>query len=203
MIGQNPPLAEQGLQLVGHATEGRFDPMLFKTMRNERAFERFVDRTRRIRQGKFDANSAVSDSDPWIDGHRIIFPHHAPWFCATYKGDWRLQWEQGFGPFAYRAGAGGASLIVPCFGSVSFLVSGGASGSRIKVRDAISGYVNERDLPPVDQSGIVGMVVPGSVTYRELTLEVGEGGVFYGYSSPEEQPYRPDIQFDYSQLPPV
>lgn len=203
MIGQSPPLAEQGLHLTGHAIDGRFDPRIFEPRFNDEAFATFAERTRWIRQGIVDFKCPVRDIAPYIDGNQMIFPQHAHKFGVTYFGNWRLQWEQGFGPFAYRAGEGGASLVAPCYGSISFLVSGGAKGARCKVHDAISDYTLERDLPGVNETGVVSIPIPGSVTYRDLHLELAEGGTFYGYASPEEQPHRPDFRFDYFQLPPV
>lgn len=192
MIGQVPPLAEQGLEMV---TDHRDE-----TFVNDKAFYIFRHRTRQIRERNLDINSPATDYDPRIGGERIIFAHQAPRFGATFSGNWRLQWSQGFGPFAYRAGEGGASVSVPVYGSCSFLVSGGDTGSRCKVTDATSGYTH---APNLSGDGVSVVPVPGAVTYREVTLAMDEGGVFYGYNSPEGQPYRPGFKFDYSTLPPV
>lgn len=196
MIGQVPSLAKQGLELT--------TVHLDTTKCNDVVFDLFVERTRLIREDKFDLNAPVMDIDPRIGGECIIFPHYVPKFGGTYTGNWRLQWCQGFGPFAYRTGEGGASLTVPVYGTCSFMVSGGASGARCAVRDTVSGYSSARELPAeMDGQGFTNMVVPGAVTYRTIEMELGEGGVFYGYSSREDQSFNPDIKFDYSALPPV
>lgn len=195
MIGQDPPLAEQGLELT-HPGWRQVWPV-------GDAFELFVARTRNIREGHLDCNTPVMDIDPCITGERVIFPHHVPSFGGSYFDSWRLKNSQGFGPFAYRAGEGGTSLVVPCYGSVSFLVSGGTNGATVAVSDSTSGYATTRDLPPEAQSGIIAMLVPGSVTYRSIRLELAEGAVFYGYSSSEEQPWNPQVKFNHATLPPV
>lgn len=204
MIGQNPPLAQQGLHLCGLPDpEGSFPPDIHLPRYDPSAFELFAERTRQIRTSSFDSHAPVLDYDPCMNGERMVFAHQGPRFGVRHTGNWRLQWQQGFGPFAYRSGEGGASLSAPCYGSISFLVSGGASGARCRVRDAISGYVSERDLPPVDQTGIAAFVIPGAVTYRDVHLELSEGGVYHGYSSPEDQPSDPSFLFDHTQLPGV
>lgn len=195
MIGQSPTLAEQGLELTTSDVPARRDPI---------AFELFAERTRQIREGRLLLASQVQEISPRIGETRIVFAHQAQKFGAKLSGAWRSKWEQGFGGIAFRAGEGGASLTVPAYGTCSFLVSGGASGARCAVRDTVSGYSNARELPPAEHTqGFTNLVVPGAVTYRAIELELDEGGVFYGYSSNEDQPWRPDVKFDYETLPPV
>jgi hypothetical protein len=200
MIGQVPSLADQGLEL----TTGQVPMAKLSTSMVEQddAFEIYRDRLRQIRNGSWNCESPVMEIDQCIGGTRIVFPHHAPKFGATYSGNWKLQWSQGFGPFAYRAGPGGASLSLPAYGTISFLVSGGANGAECKLKDAATGYEHSPILRRADvEQGMVQLVLPGSVIYREVQLDLTEGGVFYGYSSSEPQPSLPDVHFDYTTLP--
>ena len=110
MIGQVPPLKEQGLELVTRPVPGDL-PIL----RDQFAIYR--DNLQKIRDGVYKSES------PGIihrDGSGMLFfPHQLgtsqdvkPW-----QGTLELVWSQGFGPFAYRAGPGGASLSARISGS--------------------------------------------------------------------------------------
>ena len=88
MIGQIPPLAEQGLKLV---TEPKQEPAELAI------FERYRDNLNAIRSGYL----KLPD---YRFCQNYIFPHQIPLLGGSYAGDWKLKDAQGFGPFAWRAG---------------------------------------------------------------------------------------------------
>lgn len=192
MIGQEPPLAEQGLKLV----EEPFEPL-----RNDEAFARYVETTRRIRDGEIRVGTtrAIYRDDT---GSTLYFPHQIGAIDgAEFTGDWRLKWTQGFGPFAYRAGAE-CSLTVTVSGPCEFLVAGGAKGGQVLVEDLRSGYSVKPTLPPGDQ--IMSLVVPCGVSHRAVRLTMlAPGPVFHGLRCRERQVMQQGWLFDHSQLPPV
>lgn len=194
MIGQVPPLAEQGLTLATLPVE----------LRDEKAFILFADRTRMIRDGNwkipFTGPRHQVDSGAWM-----IFPHQLPAMGGSYTGHWRLKWAQGFGPFAYRAGEPETRLIVPVYGPCSFCVSGGANGGQVQVDDLASGFTCTPQLPPEgEQTTMLQLTIPGGASYREIILiMLTPGTVFYGLQTQYAQPVVPAIKFDHLMLPSV
>lgn len=192
MIGQNPPLADQGLRLATDPVEDR---------RDDKAFEQFADRTRLIRQGKWQPDVIRPIHRSSLSANQIYFAHQMP-HPTEYAGDWFLRWEQGFGPFSYRAGKD-ALMRTSLFGPVAFLVSGGKNGASCKIVDTESGYEIAPTLASLSEvNGIMQLSVPAGVSYRDITMELGEGGVFYGIQTAEPQPLG-GKPFDCSTLPPV
>jgi hypothetical protein len=191
MIGQEPSLEEQGLALVDREVD---------QLRNENAFLMFKWSTENIRNGLWKPQAITRiHRASGNGGASLIFPHqltHPGW-----KGDWRLKWAQGFGPFAWRANADGALLHQMIFGPCTFLVSGGKRSAKITLRDCESGYEIEPEVPPAEH-GITQLTVPGTVSYRGVEMVCGEGAVFYGIMTAEPQP-EGNQKFDYSVLPPV
>lgn len=202
MIGQIPPLAEQGLKLVTEPVE---------LLRNDAAFAAFVDRTAAIRRGELKLSCNPTQFHQADDGSWMFFPHQIADIGGKFAGDWKLKWAQGFGPFAWKANWAleenedgiNCSLTVPISGPCSFLVSGGEKGGQVQVEDLVSGYKVAPTLPPESQmTQLLNLVVPGNITYREIRLTMlTPGTIFYGISTREPQPRLPKVTFDHSKLP--
>lgn len=192
MIGQVPPLHEQGLELTQGPAEAR---------RDEGAFRLYEWSLSGLRKKLHRAD------EPGIihrqAGGMILFPHQMGYVPeARYEGAWRLKWCQGFGPFAYRAGPGGASLSARISGSCSFLLSGGADGATISLTDTRSGFKTEPQLPP-EQGSFIEVNVPGGPVPREIILEANEDAVFYGLQTVDPQMIDTTFKFSWEQLPEV
>ncbi len=166
MLGQNPPLAEQGLELTTGPIE---------QLRNEETFKQY-----RLSLAQLGAGALLIERPQIL--HRsgsamIFFPHQVGMLGeefgsqearGPYNGNWRLKWTQGLGPFSYRVGPGGGSLRVPISGSCSFLLSGGTgtvTGSTVS--DIRSGFRAEPVLHP-EAEGEINLMVPGGVIPRHL-----------------------------------
>lgn len=191
MIGQDPPLEEQGLVLVDKEVDER---------RSNVAMLEYMVRTRQIRAGdlKLQAITRIHRATGNA-GASLIFPHQLDDWEA--EGDWRLKWAQGFGPFAWRAGADDCKAFVRVFGPSIFIVSGDERGGKLKLIDRASGYEVEPDLPSIEH-GLVQLAVPGHCAWQEVELQCGAGVTFYGVQTQEPQPAS-TMSFDYSILPPV
>lgn len=204
MIGQVPPLHEQGLKIASEPVE---------LLRDDKAFDNYVLRTTLVR----DDHWQIPTTD-WLlqdnpNGY-MIFPHHVPNIGGIYEGDWRLKWTMGFGPFAWRAGGGigdpvrceyEPTLTVPVSGPVSFLVSGGEKGGKVRLGDTHSGYELTPELLPEGPDGkIMQLTVPGVFSYRTCKLTMlTPGTIFYGLRTVELQPWLSDVSFDWHTLPKV
>jgi len=191
MIGQDTPLHEQGLTLATEPVD---------LLRNDQAFDLFAMRTERIREGTLrlpDQRFCRLD-----DGTTVIFPHQIGALGGHRYGEWRMKWQQGFGPFAY-VGDTAEYIEVPVAGPCGFYVSGGATGGRCRLVDTASGYEIEPELPPEGPDRHVPQIaVPGNVTWRTLRLTaLTSGCTFYGISTIEPQPVDPTWTFDHSVLP--
>jgi len=193
MIGQKLPLEQQGLALTTEATIG--------LPHSEATFEFYRDNLAAIRSG------AVEITEPSIivrqNGAMLFFPHQMRYLAGTtWQGISGLRWAQGFGPFGYRAGAGGVSLSVLVSGICSFLVSGGPDGAKVLIQDTRSGFKTEPDLPTEDK-GIVSVNVPGTPVPRRITVDIEEGAAFYGLHCNDPQLLDTAFNFNWSQLPEV
>ena len=191
MIGQKIPLEQQGLRLTadGDCSE-----------RNDNnAMDRYQENLAWIREGNWKAKQP-SIIHREGDG-MLFFPHQLGYLAGaeSWQGTMELQWNQGFGPFAYRAGPGGASLSVRISGSCSFFASGGKDGARVAITDTRSGFNFAPELP-TDQ-GPVAMQVPGGPISRRITCELAEGAVFYGLWTTDSQLLDTTFKFDWAQLP--
>jgi hypothetical protein len=192
MIGQVPSLKEQGLELTTQS-------VICLSGAGHKTFERYRDNLCRIGEGKMKIDV------PGIihrDGNGLLFfPHQLPALHGSRReGSWKLQWSQGFGPFAYRAGEGGGYLSVHISGTSCFLVTGGAAGGQVTVEDTRSGFKFAPDLPAQGDNP-VSINVPGGPVRREVTAHFSEGTVFYGLSTADQQLIDPTFSFDWSQLP--
>lgn len=199
MIGQVPPLAEQGLTLATQPVD---------LLRDDTAFSRYVERTNQVRNGSlklFHGPFLYEPGAGWI-----VFAHQIAQIGGCYDGDWCLKWLQGFGPFGWMAGAmeqGDQEFLaepyvtIPLSGPVEFLVSGGVNGGQFELEDLSSGYTVSPVLPP-DQ--LVSLPVPGNVSYRDIRLTaLTPGAIFHGVRTKEPQPAVGGWKFDHATLPPV
>ena len=195
MIGQAPSLEDQGLELVND--ESGYD----RTLKDDAAaFSQLTYRLRKIREMRQSLTGPgllrkVGDST-------LFFPHQVGMLDAALSGNWRLKWTQGWGPFSYRAGQGGASLSVRIAGSASFHLSGGEAGASVIVSDTRSGFRAEPSLP-LESAGMITVGVPGPLVPRLVTLECAEGAVFHGLETQGIQLLDSSFRFDYSVLPEV
>lgn len=186
MIGQVPPIEEQGLEIV----KGEIDEF-----RNQDAFETFAFRTNSIRQ---EAWRPLIQPNFVDQQGELIFAHQ---FIRYGNNDkWTLRWNQGFGPFAWQATEPRAVLGMPVFGSCSVLVTGGDQPTRFRLADENTGY----EINPTLQPGIyMAATMPVGLQYRTLRLTTLDPGLlFHGVHCVKPQP-RTDRQFDWSVLPKV
>jgi len=200
MIGQNPPLEQQGLHLTAlNIVSGRWTGDSGKWDDPEVDFQRYVNVLDALRY-----DGARTDLPGIIhrDGAGMLFfPHQLGYFAGgpAWLGTLELQWNQGFGPFAYRAGPGGAILALHLSGSSSFLVSGGVAGARVAIKDTRSGFNFAPMLPPSHEPASLN--VPGGPIPRRIVLEMDEGAVFYGVQTADPQMLDATFRFDWTQLP--
>jgi hypothetical protein len=196
MIGQNPPLKEQGLALM--TSDHVSDLQCRNKSVYDAAFSLYRDNLVKIRSGqyKIDVPGIIHRQN----GGMLFFPHQLGYLAGgpTWQGNLELQNSQGFGPFAYRAGPDGASLTVRISGSCSFLVSG--AGATVILTDTRSGY---RAEPPLPADQIVELQVPGGPVPRNIEMKLGEGAIFYGIQTADPQMLDTTFRFDWSQLPKV
>ena len=193
MVGQVPPLHEQGLTL----TQGPVD-----ARRDEQAFEFYRDRLERL--GPSAKGVMLSDGWPVLrrEGNGLlIFPHQISYLSESlWSGTLELVWTNGYGPFSYRAGPGGASLSAHISGSCSFLVTGGTTGGKVAITDTRSGFNFAPELP-ANMDQFASIQVPGGPVPRWITCEMAEGTVFYGLQTADPQMIDTTFRFDWSQLP--
>jgi hypothetical protein len=194
MIGQKIPLEQQGLELVPWANACRNGQL--PNANNDEAFLTYVTRLHATRNGPWRPawNGMIHRS---TDG-QLFFPHQLGAINAQWQGNLELAWSQGFGPFAYRAGPGGASLSVRISGTCGFLVSGGVAGAQVAIEDTRSGFKASPNLPPVHQ---VTVNVPGSPIPRLITMSMDEGAMLYGLHTTDAQMIDTSFRFSWDQLP--
>ena len=213
MIGQNPPLAEQGLTIV---REPKKYADIFALCEDSIHYCNYRQRMEDIRNGKraigvdtrfhFDLNTST-----WT-----YYPHQMHMIAGRYEGDWRLIEARGWGTFVWEAGTGQLaaetvdgdpdsvwpSLTVPIFGACAVLVSGGKTGGKFRVEDEQSGFKAEPELLPEEGNGVLQMMVPAGLSYRNLRITALTPGVrFFGIQSRDRQPCIPNATFDHSMLP--
>jgi hypothetical protein len=207
MIGQTPPLAEQGLTIA----KGPVD-----ALRNDAAFDNYSMALAAIRRREWAVpSSSLTQYDPGTSTF-TYFPHRLAHIGASYEGDWRLKWTQGFGPFSWKASDGTRTLppalsiptlTVPLSGPVEFLVTGGPDGGQWQLEDKHSGYTVKPKLPPESSNNgqLMSLPVPTAVSYRDVILTALTPGVtFYGLRTREPQPWLLDAPgFDWHYLPRV
>jgi hypothetical protein len=194
MIGQNPPLEQQGLRVVKRSVD---------IHRDDRVFDTFQQRLDSVRNGLGQISSR-----PYIfrldDGGYFYFAHQMAALGAWWKkGAWELKWNLGFGPFAWQAGEG-AELRLDLAGPVEVLIGGGDKGGKAMIRDDASGYEIEPVLQATKEGDqmFAACVVPANVSYRTIVVSnITPGCVIYGVKAKEPQPIDPRWHFDATQLP--
>lgn len=207
MIGQTPPLHEQGLTIVNEPVE---------LLRNDKLFKTFCERTQSIRMGL-----ATSVNNRFLresDGGTIYFAHQVRSLGATFTGGWNLKWAQGIGPFGWRAAAGGhwaqdsslpspdsPSVTIPILGPCSFICQGGPNGGQVSVEDLESGYECAPVLRPESTNQVTTVNVPAGASYRQVRLTALTPGVtFFGIRTIQPQPiWDTHYEFRHSHLPPA
>lgn len=190
MIGQDPPLEQQGLKLVT-------DPC---GVSPEDDFQRFVERTELIRDGVLKLPCTL----PLLqdEGSHIWFPHQLQYLDGGYEGNWRTRWSQGWGPFLW-ASEEDAVIYAPVSGPCVLMVSGGEKGGKIRIEDSRSGFDQAFDVAAEGANRQMAQFnIPAAVAYRTLKISfLTPGTVFWGLIMREPQPFVSDIRFDYSWLP--
>ncbi len=200
MIGQTPPLHEQGLTLVEHPVE---------LLRNDRLFTTFCERTAAIRAG-----TATSINNKFLresDGGTIYFAHQVRALGAVFSGSWSLKWSQGIGPFGWRAAQPpdsfpiAGSVTIPVLGPCSFICQGGPTGGQILAEDLDSGYECSPVLRPESTNTVTTINMPAGFSYRQVRLTALTPGVtFFGLRTIQPQPIADtSYTFRHSHLPPV
>ena len=195
MIGQDPPLAEQGLTIVDGPVEARRDDAAFEVYRNN--LHRVHEGALRLgveTEFQYEANSGI-----WK-----YAPHQMPKLGGVYSGDWRLRELRGNGEFGWLSAEGEPLLVFPAFGAVVLTVSGGKDGGKVEVEDEGSGFKVSPYLPPEgDQGTAMQINVPAGISYRNIRLTALTPGVcFYGMVTREKQPVLTNVRFDHNTLPP-
>ena len=205
MIGQNPPLAEQGLTIVTEPVEKR---------RKDNAFDYYAGCLKSIRDGKMSLGIDTRFHYDVPNATWTYFPHQMAMLGGVYSGDWRFEECRGWGTFKWAAGSNvfsgyeesfkqDVSLTVPVFGPCSILISGGAAGGKVEVVDEQSGFKADPVLPAEGpENQILQMMIPGGLTYRRIRITMlSPGTTFYGIQAREKQPFLPGVSFDHSVLP--
>lgn len=190
MIGQVPSLKEQGLELMGSGP----DPI--RIPRDEQAFDLCRTNLELIRKGELHLPAAGAIHR---DGAGMNFFPHQLGFLRAKQSGFRLKWSQGFGPFAYQAGEGGASISAWVSGPVSIFATGGEFVGHVKVEDHRSGFKFDPALPAGNEP--MSVIIPGGPIPRLVTAEFGEGAIFYGLQTVDAQMIDATWKFDWNQLP--
>lgn len=205
MIGQDPPLAQQGLTIVKEPVESRADLAGFK---------RYAANLSRIRHGKKRIN--VETKFQYNDGAWTYLPHQLHMIGGRYRGNWNFKEMRAFGEFGWVSGhveevyAGHGNVvehdpefIVPVYGNAMLLVSGGKNGGTIHVKDESSGYEVEPYVAPEgDNNQCLQIPLPAQVSMRTIRATFKSPGLcFYRLVTSERQPDDPTQGFDHSYLP--
>lgn len=199
MIGQIPPLADQGLVCATAPLEARQDGV---------AFERYRTNLNRIRIGALSLPTNHGRHQDQTGGW-TIFPHQFFGLGAVFQtavfSNWELRWVQGFGPFAWVSGASNAQVMLSVFGPCDVLVGGGPTGGRARVQCDATGFDMDANLAPDNgNQQVASMFCPAGLIQRTITLTLRDPGmVLYGLGTRYAQPCQADYRFDYSVLPPA
>lgn len=204
MIGQHPPLAEQGLVIADKPVEERID---------NTGFERYRESLQAIRDGRLTINVETTFSySPEMGGWNYL-PHQLHMIGGKYSGDWRFRETRGNGEFGWVSGATppldestvglAPSFTVPVYGLASLLFSGGKHGGQISVTDEYSGYSVQPFVPPEgEQMQALQIPLPGGVIQRNIRVTILTPGIcFLRLTCQNKQPHDPTQKFDHSVLP--
>jgi hypothetical protein len=209
MIGQNPPLAEQGLMIATGPVESR-------AVTDAYPWFKYIETLELARYGKRSLGVETQfhynpNTTCWT-----YFPHQMAMLGGKYEGDWRFKETRGWGTFAWVAAEPEKhygddpgptilfpELTVPIFGNCAVMVSGGKNGGKFEIVDEQSGFKANPELPPEGEQGqVLQLMVPGGIAYRDLRITALTPGVcFFGVQTRERQPFLPSVTFDHSVLP--
>jgi hypothetical protein len=199
MIGQIPPLEQQGLKLATI-------PVYHNNLDSEdKLFNQYQANLQRIRYGKLKLPDTLFFHDQ--QGGHTIFAHQIGAIGGHYQGNWKLKDSPGFGPFGWIADSASEDwdprVFVPIFGPAEIMVSGGAVGGEVMIIDEQSGWTARPVLPPEGKDGtIITVNLPGSIAYRTIRINMlNPGTIFYGVRCQREQPRVSDWTFDWNTLP--
>jgi len=207
MIGQVPPLDEQGLHIAKSEQE---------QFRNNDVFALYRENLTAVREGRFLVGVDTKFQFNPATCTWTYFPHQMAMLGGKYTGNWKLKELRGWGTFGWQAEGEQwdrfdnislgtlLQLKVPVFGSVAVLASGGEIGGRVEVLDLASGFTSSPELIPEGEQGqVLSLMIPGGINTREIQFTaLSPGVVFYGIQSRERQPHLPNISFNFSTLPP-
>ncbi len=213
MIGQDPPLAQQGLTIADGPVTARIDDAGFNVYRA---------RLQAIRHGalKLGIETVFQKDD---QGYTYL-PHQLHMIGGRYSGDWRFKEMRAFGEFTWVAGDGKLnvtaedeacgtqalnedfvhpSFTVPIYGLASLLLSGGKNGGSVRIVDEESGYSVEPFIPPEgEQHQCLQVPLPATVSYRTIRVTALSPGIcFYKIVCQNKQPVDPTQKFNHSVLP--
>ena len=187
MIGQNPPLAEQGLHLNEVPLDGFARNDVFEAYRLSLSLVR-----NGVRRVGIDTVFA-HETGTWT-----IFAHQFPLLGARYLGNWRFRETREFGLFVYHSGEGGCTLDLPLFGPANLIVSGTGS---VTIDDPSTGYHYELELSE-GEGKLASLPIPGLFNERIVTLDIRNPGVkLHGMQVSEPQDIVTTRGFDYAMLP--
>ena len=196
MIGQVPPLEEQGLTIATGPVTDRID---------DKGFEYYRAGLAQVRSGNLKLPSTLFHRDQI--GSYTIFAHQIGALGGTYQGKWKLKDSIGFGPFGWIADSHQEDwdprITIPIFGPCEILVGGGKEGGQVHIVDEQTGFVAKPVLPPEGPEGQIGSAnIPGNVAYRNISIKMmTPGSTFYGIRTRDEQPTVSNWKFDWNTLP--
>lgn len=199
MIGQIPPLEEQGLTLATAPLHG------FDSPATQDVFKIYRGNLSEIRAGQLKLPSTLFHRDQI--GSYTIFAHQIGALGGNYQGNWKLKDSPGFGPFGWIADSHQEDwdprITIPIFGPCEILVGGGKDGGQVHIVDEQTGFNARPVLPPEGQEGtIVSVNIPGNVAYRTISIKMSiPGTIFYGIRTRDEQPVVSNWKFDWNTLP--
>jgi len=195
MLGQSPPLEQQGLKIARKPVDD---------LRGEEVFKFYCDRMLQVYKGeRVIRSSGLFQRDAM--GGDMIFAHQISALGGRYTGGWQLKDSIGFGPFGWKAKTlDDTTITIPALGPCALFLSGGEHGGRCEVADKDTGFIARPDLPAEGPQGmVVPVTIPANAAYREVTIKPLTTGItFYGIRCRDEQPRLTNYRFDYSVLPP-
>lgn len=215
MIGQDPPLTQQGLTMATGPVTSRID---------EEGYKRFLHRHQQLAWGekRFRINVETKFQYDAATHAWTYLPHQLHMIGGSFSGDWRFKEMRAFGEFGWVSGDplleykmknkngimladtdDAPSFSVPVYGNAMLLVSGGKKGGTIHVKDESSGYEVEPFVAPEgDNNQCLQIPLPAQVSMRTIRATFKSPGLcFYRLVTSERQPDDPTQGFDHSYLP--
>ena len=193
MIGQDPPLEQQGLKIATKPIErGNADNFFCYRQRMDDIYE----------------GATALGIDPVLhhdadSNVHTFFAHQIEMLGGRTNGAWAVKDIRRIGPLTYIASDDDAQLEMPLTGNCSFLVSGGENGGKIKIVDTASGFEAEPFLPAEANGGaLLSVNVPGLFATRTVKLIAKSKDVrFYAVQVREPQVTLPQVKFGWGSLP--